>query len=285
MAAQFCDLAAAARMLGVSEDEVKGMVREGRLREYHDAGKVRYRVDEVNRLAAKDGSSIVNLAVGEDSADLGLSGSDVIALEGSGEVRPGKGDTKISNVGISVFDDEELEIDVDPLAKTHITPAMEDKVALGGSGSGSGLLDLTRESDDTSLGAELLDVISPTEGAGETATAEAPAIGETITTPVAPAMDDFGMDMSAPVVSRAPVGDPQGPIFTGLLVASVILLSLVGLVSASALGGVWPSFLEQIASKALIFVVGGGAALAIIGAVVGMLVGKSSAAPARRVMR
>ena len=35
------------------------------------------------------------------------------------------------------------------------------KLSLESVGSGSGLLDLTRESDDTSLGAELLDEIYP----------------------------------------------------------------------------------------------------------------------------
>ena len=49
------------------------------------------------------------------------------------------------------------------MAQTQVTqPAVDqEQLALESVGSGSGLLDLTRESDDTSLGAELLDEIYP----------------------------------------------------------------------------------------------------------------------------
>jgi hypothetical protein len=57
----------------------------------------------------------------------------------------------VPSVGVNVFDDDELDEMVDPLAQT----AVIDVAGLGieGMGSGSGILDLTRESDDTSLGA------------------------------------------------------------------------------------------------------------------------------------
>ena len=69
-----------------------------------------------------------------------------------------KDDTVITNIGISVFDDDDLEIAADPMAKTLMTGG-DEHLGLDGSGGGSGLLDLTRESDDTSLGAELLEGI------------------------------------------------------------------------------------------------------------------------------
>src|SRR5262249_3546707 len=46
-------------------------------------------------------------------------------------------------------------------AQTQIQSAIDNQLSREGVGSGSGLLDLTRESDDTSLGAELLDEIYP----------------------------------------------------------------------------------------------------------------------------
>lgn len=71
--------------------------------------------------------------------------------------------------GISVFDTQEFEPG-DSMARTQVNKAFEEteeELNLEAVGSGSGLLDLTRESDDTSLGAvELLDDIAP---AGETA--------------------------------------------------------------------------------------------------------------------
>lgn len=287
MAKQFVELAEAARMLGVGEDQIKNMVREGTLREYRDGGKVQYRTDDVNKLAAREGSSIIDLAVGagEGAADIGLSGSDVIQLEGTeDEKKPGKEDTKITNVGINVFDDE-LEIDADPLAKTSITPSVGDAVAIGGgSGSGSGLLDLTRESDDTSLGAELLDVISPTESEDTVTQTEEPAeAAETMTAPEAVATDEYAMDAGAPVLAPVRTGpvDPSAPLFTGMMVASIIVLSLVGLVCASVLQGVWPDFLSYISlgTNLYMYVLGGGVGVTLIAVLIGFLSGRSGAAP------
>src|SRR5207249_6351079 len=62
--------------------------------------------------------------------------------------------------GITIFTPEEAE-HADPSAQTNISSGVPDQINLEGVGSGSGLLDLTRESDDTSLGAELLDEIGP----------------------------------------------------------------------------------------------------------------------------
>ncbi len=108
------------------------------------------------------GSGAMNLK--EDtalSADLGLSGT-----AGSGVPSParagsgtGTGGSSGSRAGINVFGDEHPNID--PMAQTAISSAPVADLNLESVGSGSGLLDLTRESDDTSLGAELLDEISP----------------------------------------------------------------------------------------------------------------------------
>ena len=79
----------------------------------------------------------------------------------------GNGQAASQGSGVSVFDAEEVDA-ADPMAQTMMTEGVEgqgDEMALESVGSGSGLLDLTREADDTSLGAELLDEIYP--GAGE----------------------------------------------------------------------------------------------------------------------
>ncbi|MBK8267207.1 MAG: helix-turn-helix domain-containing protein [Planctomycetes bacterium] len=279
------------KALGKSADDVKALVRAGKLREVRDAGKTLYKKDEVQALAAKEGSSVVDLegaspevislddnesfasalsnladssaslgalddsteadalprvdpnersgsasgisfaddsgtglaslnideipeelpaaggkgdikaefsseidllpssdkggsSIGpaakgkqpakpaprefEDVPDLGLSGSSIISLEpGDSKIVDSpiaKEGTKVTKPGISVFDEEELGVPSDPMGETQISSGVEEFDSVG---SGSGLLDLTQESDDTSLGAELLDVISPTE-AGET---------------------------------------------------------------------------------------------------------------------
>lgn len=71
-------------------------------------------------------------------------------------VSPVAGPTKIS-----VFDPDEVH-ETDSMSATHANAKFKDEdLALESVGSGSGLLDLTRETDDTSLGAELLDEIYP----------------------------------------------------------------------------------------------------------------------------
>ena len=203
-----------------------------------------------------------DLKSAEESADLGLSGSDVIRLDGVEEApAPKKGpdakqkakeDTRITSSGISVFDDDELEVDADPMGKTHVAPAVEDFDAVG---SGSGLLDLTRESDDTSLGAELLDVISPTEAAeteAETAVADDAVVAQV----TEDSAGDTGYGeaaaataVAAPAVRRA-VGAMAGAttlnvsMFLGLLG-----LTVIGFATAGQLVGVWPDSLLGLVSR------------------------------------
>src|SRR5437870_2071511 len=74
------------------------------------------------------------------------SGSGILNIGGSGVGSGG------SRAGITVFDVDDSQ-KVDPSAQTAINPSVQDQINLEGVGSGSGLLDLTRESDDTSLGA------------------------------------------------------------------------------------------------------------------------------------
>jgi hypothetical protein len=116
-------------------------------------------------LDPKEGSSGLGLAL--DDLGGSAAGADSLNLE---DTHTGKEDPKQST-GISVFDAGEVD-EADPMAATIVTDAGisdDDDLSLDSVGSGSGLLDLTRESDDTSLGAELLDEIYPTGGsaAGE----------------------------------------------------------------------------------------------------------------------
>jgi hypothetical protein len=251
---EYCTFNEACEMMGKSEAEVKGMVADGRLHELRDAGKVFFKREEIRRIAAKEGSSIVDLAATEDMSpqasgqtdsfasalssladessslgvldaqlpspgveevsatqepspplemdaesfpedlpaapkaqepdieipelsseidllptggdsgmglspvvpepkaaaadmevpDLGLSGSSIISLEATGLEEPAapskaaKEPAKPGKVGISVFDDDELKIDVDPMGETRISSGVPEMEPVG---SGSGLLD------------------------------------------------------------------------------------------------------------------------------------------------
>jgi hypothetical protein len=110
------------------------------------------------------GSSGTSIHMKDDTAlasDLGLSGS-MGGVPSPGRPASGTGLSGTASgrqSGVNVFGAEDVER-VDPSAQTAISGAVREQVNLEGVGSGSGLLDLTRESDDTSLGA-VLDEIAP----------------------------------------------------------------------------------------------------------------------------
>lgn len=96
------------------------------------------------------GSGLANLpGTGLTQSGSGLSGS---GLSGGG---PRGG-------GITIFDVDDSQ-KADPSAQTAINPSIQDQINLESVGSGSGLLELTRESDDTSLGA-VFDELTPGGG-------------------------------------------------------------------------------------------------------------------------
>ena len=162
----------------------------------------------------------------------------------------------------------------DDSAETVVADAVDEELSLESIGSGSGLLDLTRESDDTSLGAELLDEVW--EG------------GES---------DDFGVSASGLFESadpeqakQAPADAPMGlPVATavqpydgkwsgtgiGLLLGSMIALVAVSVMLITSIMGVTPNLSSMITGNFMVWV-GGFSVFAIFAALVGMFIGKAS---------
>lgn len=296
MAKMFYSAKEASEKLGKSEEELKGLVRAGKLREFRDAGSVNYKVSDVDGLltkspaaksakpaAASVGGSqsgeIVLEPVEDSSVQLAPSGSDVVSLEGvdAEETTTGariakkaKEGSAVASVGVNVFDDDELDEHVDPLAQTAVT----DVAGLGieGIGSGSGILDLTRESDDTSLGADLLEDITGEEGEGDAAemgeatragldealpTAEAEG-EELVEAGAAPVVAAKSRTVVTQVVEYAPDAMSSG--LTAALVVAVAVMWFGGLGAAALVRGVTPGILKSVYDNLMIFA--GGALLA-----------------------
>jgi hypothetical protein len=232
-------------------------------------------------------------AAGEvSSEDSGSgAGADILSLdEVDKEVAEGmkKDDTVITNIGISVFDDDDLEIAADPMAKTLLTGA-DEHLGLDGSGAGSGLLDLTRESDDTSLGAELLEGIDM--GGGDVSAEETPPIAEAAVAAEAAeegepeaVLSEADVDMES-AVAAAPVavqvvGAPviESPAFTGLLIAAAVVLTLAGALSVAAGMNVWPGYLDVLADHFLYFI-GGTIVTGGLFALIGWFMGRTPSSP------
>ncbi len=386
---QFLSVSEAAAKLGKTEDEIKDLARDGKLREFRDRGELFFKTEEVEQVAAElgqapavedtsetislDDSSVGSIPLTDESppedsgvgastaggtalsdtalggtgtddtsvgashagtpaatpagdssasgydlsegSSVGLSGTDMLqeaaspaqspageeedgvgfsdsglSLDeldeagGSGAPADAKGDTVITSAGISIFDgDEDAPFDADPQAETQVTTSPLDDDS--GYGSGSGLLDLTRESDDTSLGAELLDEIYPGE--------EESTLQEDMPTEVVPSMPEGGLP-GAPAFGPGaapgwtmvapPPADPAAAGFTGMMVVGVVVMALTGTVLAAAVQGVVPSFLSTLYSQ-WIALAGGGVGLAVVALLIGWVVGKQmvggQAAPAR----
>jgi len=265
MAKAFYSMDEVCGLLGKNQDEVRALVRTGTLREFRDSGKVFFKSEDVDKLAAggkpeaaaADMGEIVLEPAEKDQDLLSLSdtggGTSIIGLEplDDEETPPAepptkKEDTVITASGIGVFDEDELEIgEADPGAKTHITAGeIDDQVALEGSGSGSGLLDLTREADDTSLGAELLDEIYPGEEVATEARAE-PVAAEPAATAEEeePEEAEFAAVESGEVIAPLlPAGDPSEGIFSGLLVGAILVLAVGASVGPGVLLGYLPDY-------------------------------------------
>jgi hypothetical protein len=229
---------------------------------------------------AKSGSGTKMKASDSGAA---LSGSDVLNLEdidkeAPSEGAPRKDDTVITNVGISVFDDDDLEIAADPMAKTVAAGGVAH-LGLDGSGAGSGLLDLTRESDDTSLGADVLSDIESTDEVAETVESSQ-TIEETEGAAPEMATAAAAMATAAPryvVAGGVLVDDPSVPIFSGLLIAGMLVLAIAGSVTAAMTLDVWPGYLDAIYNNLLIFA-GGTVAAGGLFALIGWLIGRQPAA-------
>jgi hypothetical protein len=289
----------AAAKLGCSVDELGQFVTEERIRVFKDGLRNVYTAEEVDALAAERGivseePEEIELAPAEpaesveaaEPAEIELSAvdeeieltpadteKDEISLSALAEepapAAP-KEDTVLSAEGASIFDEGDFEVEgADPMAKTQVAPSLDEQIAMEGVGSGSGLLDLTRESDDTSLGAEILEHIDA-DGA------EAPPVEELLG-------EQLGLEAgpaAAPQAATQPTfveaADPMSGLFTGIAAGAAIVVFVVAGVALAVLGGYTPGYLDWLGENMLAMLLGSIAVIGL-GALVGFLVSKSIA--------
>jgi hypothetical protein len=271
MAKMFYTMEETRATLNKNEEEVKQLTREGRLREYRDGAKLMYKADQVDQLKNElaTGGDSLELGGSESGAPIGLvdskggsgsvlgladsSGKEDSALaadlgaSGTGIPSPGKSGSRTGTAtGITVFGMEDGER-ADPSAQTASPPSQgSDQISLESIGSGSGLLDLTRESDDTSLGAELLDEIQPAKG--KRGTRPGPVVDDMPSGSEATLAGNESAvvrSMPAPMVMME-AADPLAPALgaASLGAALVLLFATVALLSACL--GYEPAFLDPL---------------------------------------
>lgn len=262
----------AAAKLGKSVDAVKDMAAKGQLQEFRDRDKLMFKREQVDLLAGgHEEGDIIPLA--GDSGEL-----EPLTLASSGSA-PGLAESKEST-GISIFEAEGTE-EADPSAVTRVTQSPGQLVDPGdksASGSG-GLLDLTREADDTSLGADLLgdvygnDTIAQ-QTAAEPAVTEAGALFETPGAAVE--INDAGTVGTPILVAAEPYDGAASGWVGGLALGAAVALALaaftivIGLTSTAG-GGL----LTMIGNNYMAFV-GGALGIMVLAAGIGFVLGKKS---------
>ncbi len=299
MAKMFYTLEEAAAKLGLGADTVKQMASEGKLQQFRDRDKLMFKRDQVDALA-NSGASGTGISLA-DSGD-----TDAIDLKSDssrfgGPAKPRREDPREAT-GVSVFDAGEVT-PADPMAQTQVTaPSLGDEdLALESVGSGSGLLDLTRESDDTSLGAELLDEIYPGGGEASDAKLDSAAgssgVFEGAISMETGASGPSGLEnlgepspvepsAAAPVGGGAPVTyavaaepyDPAGSgLATGMFLGTTLTLILGLLAVVAALAGARSQITELMTSNpnSIYIWCGGLLVVSILLGVIGMFIGKA----------
>lgn len=292
-----------------SEQQVQDLIKQGKLRQYMDAGKPVFKVNEVDTLAEEIVG--INMNAGGSEVDLVLDESGELTLEpdeapknkesegGFGLSQMGdltSADTNVGTVGINILSgtDDAYKLTEDTKAETSAGEEAEEIESLDADsnlesfGSGSGLLDLSLQADDTSLGAVLDDILpSGAEGGGDIGAGipqgdEVGLVGE------GEGMEDAersaAVKSGAAVAAPMPVGamaaggqmvviapeDPASTVYGAMMFLPVLALVMAGIVLTAAIQDVTPSLQKSltetvIAGVSLLwYVVGGLAALVLI---------------------
>lgn len=233
MAKMFYTLEQTAQKLGLGEDEIKELAKEGKIQQFRDRDKLMFKRDQIDGLMTTKEDSAGQMEVPQEAAEL--------PTEPRGSRQP---------AGVDVFETGEVEA-ADPAAQTEVTePTVTDEedLSLESVGSGSGLLDLTQESDDTSLGAELLDEIYPGDEPADSKTLESDDSGSLFPEEEEePAGTVSGIESVVPaaaepeavMVPAEEAYDPEGNGLTiGLLIGASVGLVVALIVAVSAITGV-----------------------------------------------
>jgi excisionase family DNA binding protein len=288
MAKMFYSIEEAAECLGVTQDQLKQMAASGKLQQFRDRDKLMFKRDQVDALAQKGGTSGGSKAPGASGGPIALAPSgetDAIDLKADSHRGAERKDDPRQATGISVFDAGEVT-PADPMAQTQVTPSVRDEdLAIESVGSGSGLLDLTRESDDTSLGAELLDEIYPGSGGEPSDVKVDTAMGSGVSA-VADAGSASGLEEISSQASPAMIAmageayDPAGSgLSVGMLIGATITLFILLIVAVFAINGAPSAIASTMAANDTNLLMYSGILLggSIVLGVIGMFIAKATA--------
>ena len=217
MAGMFYSLQEVAAKLTKTEQEVQEIIKQGRLREFRDGPNLLFKISEVEALmsdtsiaasrkaAAKAEEDEISLAP-EPNEESESVGSDTTAADGEGidVLSEADSDYKLADDTLSetkVIPDEGPLDDTLGATKAASGEAsleeIEEDVNLDTFGSGSGLLDLSLQADDTSLGGILDEIYTPEGEEGKEGKEGAEASAVEVAAEAEQLMPDEGLDEPA----------------------------------------------------------------------------------------
>jgi hypothetical protein len=281
MAGVYYSLDEVVAKLGKTADEIKNMVKQGKLHEYRDGAKIVFKITEIDAIVAKNakmditGSEIelVLDETGEISLDSNIPGipptdraSGGFGLSSAGDITAA--DTNVGTTGINVLGetDDEYKLTEDTKAETKVfgddglgeLGDLDADSNLESVGSGSGLLDLSLQADDTSLGAVLDDILpAAVDGAPEGLALEDDMSDEadkifdhdSDVMPAAAGPEPIRETTVSSGVARAPqvrAAVSESPAFGIALVLPLVAVIYAAIVTSAAMKGVCPGIVQVV---------------------------------------
>jgi hypothetical protein len=314
MAGMFYSLQEVAAKLNKTEEEVKEIIRQGRLREFRDGPNLLFKVDEVEALmsdtsiASKRASAKAKQVTDEDEISLAPEPSEGPAKESE---PAGADTTATAGKGIDVLGeaDGDYKLADDTLSETKIVPdegslagdtlgetkaasdkasleEIEEDVNLDTFGSGSGLLDLSLQADDTSLGGILDEIYAPEGEEGKEGEGGAEASAVEVAAEAEQLMPDEGLaepepSPEAPAIVQAyaePAPDVISNAFGIMLFLPLLAIVYTAIVAVAGFNNMMPAILTAIQRLIWYIVIGTVLAAGLIVGVAFMLSGKGGRA-------
>lgn len=320
MAGMFYSLKEAAEKLNKTEEEVQEIVKQGRLREFRDGLNLLFKVDEVEVLMSdtdimgpqEPSAAPEEQQVGVDEILLapeslevapedkgGLTDADTVLAPGGTDVlgetdaasktAEGAEDTvsKAEAGPDETFLVSSDETSVDSSAEASLEKIEED-VSLDSFGSGSGLLDLSLQADDTSLGGILDEIYAP-EGEEQAQPAEDTSAMD-LAAETEQMLSDQTFDTSQPSVVQTPEAaayleprsDALSNAFGLMLFLPLLLVFYTAVVAVAGFSDMTPAILEKVQSIIWYVLIGLAVAAGLVVGAAFMLttvVGKATAEP------
>jgi hypothetical protein len=315
MAGMFYSLQEVAAKLNKTEEEVKEIIRQGRLREFRDGPNLLFKVDEVEALmsdtsiaASRKASAKAKQVTEEDEISLAPepsegpdeesepSGADTTATAGKGIDVLGEadGDYKLADDTLSetkiVPDEGSLAEDTLGATKAASGEAsleeIEEDVNLDTFGSGSGLLDLSLQADDTSLGGILDEIYTPEGEEGKEGKEGAEASAVEVAAEAEQLIPDEGLaepepGPEAPAIAQVyaePAPDVISNAFGIMLFLPLLAIVYTAIVAVAGFNNMMPAILTAIQRLIWYIVIGAVLAAGLIVGAAFMLSGKGGKA-------